>query len=314
MDKRKQMLDSLDAAFASKKPKFNPPKSVPGKVANAAPSKKKGSAQPSSKLMNIKMEHQAKARDMVKKAEPRTEKVNPLYAPLGRECFLDTRSREIMPRSNFKALEERLAALALVKSQANNNDEQLLDKVKSKVLQLDNPHKTKTLSQFQNNEHIQMPHRMSMKARRKRGFHASEASIEYFAAEELHRLWEQYMVAFVSDLTGNKCATAPALSKFQNCSYGAKLLKADYRGCMLRGRMTSRVRFSTDVLIPVVRSSNTGLIGASGIVLEEQANTFRVVSKNGSMQCFPKSNTTFAFDVDAKTFHFQGDAFSSRYY
>ncbi|KAH8928997.1 hypothetical protein BT69DRAFT_1292894 [Atractiella rhizophila] len=60
-------------------------------------------------------------------------------------------------------------------------------------------------------------------------------------------------------------------------SMQAKLLKADFHGC----------------LIKVKRSKNASLIGGEGIVVKETQGTWEVVSRKGERKIFPKFNSIF---------------------
>ncbi|CAK4214545.1 unnamed protein product [Aphanomyces euteiches] len=277
MDKRKQLLDSLDAAFASKKPKISHATNIVSK--KAGPNEPKPAEKPSNKKSQV-----------VQKNERKLEKPNPLYSRVPDECHVISAqlSSQDKLRPPLAVLEEQLEALALIKHR-KVNDDSLVAKVKSKILQLENPHKAKPAHQSSSHNRLEFPHRMSMKTRRNQGFHSPAMTIDYADAEELHRIWIEYMTDLINTITQSS-------TTFTVC--GPKLLKADYRGCHLR----------------VVRSSNPCLLGSSGIVIEEQANTFHVVNVQGAIQNFPKAGSIFSFELGTETYRFRGDDFRSRRY
>ncbi|KAF0757166.1 hypothetical protein AaE_004353 [Aphanomyces astaci] len=297
------MLDSLDAAFASKKPKIVPVSSnAPRKAAQFQPkSNKANKANKAGGALDVKMNHQAKARESVKQTEQKKDPPNPLYSKVDGLLYTTKTSKD-KSRPPLKDLEEKLMALALIKqSQPSiSRDESLLDKVKNKVLQLDNPRKAKSTTQTIPNPALQAQfiiHRRHT-VRRKLGLVIPSLPINQDDAAELHRLWSAYMTDFLAEIVSTT-SNAATIESFSACYYGPKLLKADFRGCDLR----------------VVRSSNPTLVGTRGIVVEDQRNTFRMVSASGLLHCIPKSgHITFEFEVDGKAFRVSGDDFRSREY
>ncbi|RHY03800.1 hypothetical protein DYB25_003589 [Aphanomyces astaci] len=224
MDKRKLMLDSLDAAFASKKPKIVPVSSnAPRKAVQLQPkSNKANKANKAGGALDVKMNHQAKARESAKQTEQKKDPPNPLYSKVDGLLYTTKTSKD-KSRPPLKDLEEKLMALALMKqSQPSiSRDESLLDKVKNKVLQLDNPRKAKSTTQTVPNPALQA--------------HQDDAA-------ELHRLWSAYMTDFLAEIVSTT-SNAATTESFSACYYGPKLLKADFRGCDLRGSHFGLVPF-----------------------------------------------------------------------
>jgi len=96
-----------------------------------------------------------------------------------------------------------------------------------------------------------------------------EARWELFVP--LHRLWLGYM----SELLGLGAAMPPAAGMH------AKLVKADFHGS----------------IVTVRRSRNAALVGASGIVVQETENTFKIVTRTDKLKVLPKQGSVFVFAV-----------------
>ncbi|RHY34754.1 hypothetical protein DYB32_000697 [Aphanomyces invadans] len=142
------MLDSLDAAFASKKPKVVPATSKSAPKKSMQPKANKANKSTNSAL-HLKLNHQAKAREAVKQSDRKQKDApNPLYSKVDGLLYT-TKTANNKSRPPLKELEEQLLALALASQRppGNTKDESLLDKVKNKILQLDNPHKAKPTAQ-----------------------------------------------------------------------------------------------------------------------------------------------------------------------
>ncbi|EQC32607.1 hypothetical protein SDRG_09920 [Saprolegnia diclina VS20] len=295
MEKRKQLLDSLDAAFATKKPKLTHVKPLaPGVVQTSKPNQKanqKANNALGSQKNNQKSNQKPKSAPSKPNAKQQAPKaiVDPLYATLTDETKLRLAPSATKGRQNIKLLETQLAAMALKKP---STTEDFVEKIKSKALQLHNPHKAKKPLNAAL-QSIHFPKRLSQGQRRAAGYHVATPSLPYASALELHDLWLQYM----ADLIGNEDLSAiPASTSFATCSFGAKLRKADYNGCLLR----------------VVRSRNPGLIGLEGVVLAEHKNVFQLVTAKEKVVLVPKVGSSFAFTLDTSTFRFDGDDFALR--
>ncbi|KAH9063637.1 RNase P/MRP p29 subunit [Lactarius vividus] len=110
-----------------------------------------------------------------------------------------------------------------------------------------------------------------------------EARWELFVP--LHRLWLGYM----SELLGLAAAppTTTTLLRVdpsavpQAAGMHAKLVKADFHGS----------------IVTVRRSKNAALVGASGIVVQETENTFKVVTQKDRLKVLPKQGSVFVFAV-----------------
>ncbi|OQR84177.1 hypothetical protein ACHHYP_13741 [Achlya hypogyna] len=287
MEKRKQLLDSLDAAFAAKKPKIHHAKAAPGVVraapgvVNTAPSV----ARAAPGVVKPKQAgNKAKAKSQQQQQRPDKPKTDPLYTPLSDSLMPRKVAGSSKPRHNIKVLEVQLAAMALKKPSAT---EDFVEKIKSKALQLGNPHKAKCNANAASVA-SQFAKRMSQTQRRAAGFHSATPAIPYATAMTLNEMWKQYM----TDLIGNEgiAASATAGAAFETCPFGAKLLKADFHGCLLR----------------VVRASNPGVLGLQGIVLDELKNVFRLLTPKDKVVVVPKAGSSFAFELNATTFRFEG--------
>ncbi|KAH8977756.1 RNase P/MRP, p29 subunit [Lactarius akahatsu] len=99
----------------------------------------------------------------------------------------------------------------------------------------------------------------------------------------LHRLWLGYM----SELLGLAAPPPTTLLQVdpsampQAAGMHAKLVKADFHGS----------------IVTVRRSKNPSLVGASGIVIQETENTFKVVTQKDRLKVLPKQGSVFVFAV-----------------
>ncbi|KAI0247712.1 hypothetical protein BJV78DRAFT_1380098 [Lactifluus subvellereus] len=108
----------------------------------------------------------------------------------------------------------------------------------------------------------------------------------------LHRLWLGYMSELLAlnapplplresaeGEVGSRRATAAAMP--QAAGMHAKLVKADFHGSIMIVR----------------RNRNAALVGASGIVVQETENTFKVVMRKNRLKVLPKRGSVFTFVV-----------------
>ncbi|OQS04128.1 hypothetical protein THRCLA_03605 [Thraustotheca clavata] len=284
MEKRKQLLDDLDAAFATKKPKLM--HKPPGVIASKQ------------KPMNTNAKKPKVGISKEGNDNKTTKKVNSKYAPLSNEVQI--RQETDLPRQNIKLLQQQLMAMSLKK----HGNEDYIEKLRGKALQLQNPHKTNAKTN-QSIQAIQFPKRMSKKQSKAAGFESAPPTISYEIALELNKLWMQYMV----DLIGDKNLSSSNVA-FETCPFGNKLLKADYQGCLLKGIIfVMKMNSNLDL---VVRSNNPSWIGMTGIVLLEHANTFQLVTPKDKLVLLPKICTSFAFDINQMHFRFEGTSFLKR--
>jgi len=96
----------------------------------------------------------------------------------------------------------------------------------------------------------------------------------------LHYLHTQYLLQLLSlpPLPSNFPPTLPQLTSGQSPeSIQSKLVKADFTGILFR----------------ITSSRNHSLIGIKGIVIEETASTFRLVTRENKVKVIPKSGTMF---------------------
>jgi len=106
----------------------------------------------------------------------------------------------------------------------------------------------------------------------------------------LHRLWLGYMSELLGLGTpplslgeraeGDARARAAAMPQAA-AGMHAKLVKADFHGSIMIVR----------------RSRNAALVGASGIVVQETENTFKVVTREDRLKVLPKQGSIFTFAV-----------------
>ncbi|KAI0293511.1 Rof/RNase P-like protein [Multifurca ochricompacta] len=108
----------------------------------------------------------------------------------------------------------------------------------------------------------------------------------------LHRLWLGYMSELLGLAIPPSSSSQPSTSTStstttmrtmmpQAAGMHAKLLKADFHGSIMTVR----------------RSKNATLVGASGIVIQETENTFKVVTRNDKLKVLPKQGSIFSFAV-----------------
>ncbi|KAH9972394.1 Rof/RNase P-like protein [Russula compacta] len=122
-----------------------------------------------------------------------------------------------------------------------------------------------------------------------------EEEARWEAFVPLHRLWMGYMTELLGLATApprennnnnekpvlGDAAAAAAAAMPQAAGMHAKLVKADFHGSIMTVR----------------RSRNAALVGASGIVVQETENTFKVVTRKDKLKVLPKQGSVFAFAV-----------------
>ncbi|KAI0247710.1 hypothetical protein BJV78DRAFT_1243463 [Lactifluus subvellereus] len=86
----------------------------------------------------------------------------------------------------------------------------------------------------------------------------------------------------------------------------AKLVKADFHGSIMIGQFIVPASSDGGFLQPnqfwwntnsLRRSRNAALVGASGIVVQETENTFKVVTRKNRLKVLPKRGSVFTFAV-----------------
>ena len=82
----------------------------------------------------------------------------------------------------------------------------------------------------------------------------------------LHDLWKQYMAT---------------LLKKKGIDKRQKIARADWHGALLL----------------VTKSTQPGLVGTSGIVLQETSNTFKIITKENRYKVVPKANNIFSIQT-----------------
>jgi RNase P/RNase MRP subunit p29 len=112
---------------------------------------------------------------------------------------------------------------------------------------------------------------MSSRQRKANGFdELSKEHEKYELYVPLHELWKQYMVTLTTGTKSDK---------------GFRFARADWHGA----------------IIQVVKSCNPGLVGTTGIILEETTNTFKVITAEDKYKTLPKPNTVFTIKVNDST-------------
>lgn len=132
------------------------------------------------------------------------------------------------------------------------------------------------------------PKRKEVSAKKKRIhgiYNISTANQRYEMYLPLHKLWQDYMKNMLN-LQTNSCLK----------SAYAKLLRADYHGCILT----------------VSRSKCPSYIGTSGILLQETKNAFKIITKQHQLKMIPKANSVFNFELEQFVFTVHGNHFRYR--
>lgn len=166
-----------------------------------------------------------------------------------------------------------------LKNMVKQYSEDMKSKVQCKPVMLDCV-KTRTA--------IKKPKRKKVSAREKRLcglYNISSANQRYEMYLPLHKLWQDYMRSMLN------------LHSNSNLKFAyPKLLRADYHGCILT----------------VSRSKCPSYIGASGILLQETKNTFKIITKENQLKMIPKSNSVFTFELESFVFTIHGNHFRYR--
>lgn len=102
--------------------------------------------------------------------------------------------------------------------------------------------------------------------------------------EELHGLWLQYMEVLTAPIKSNMLALQTTLSK------------ADLHGCLLS----------------VSQSKCPTLVGQEGIILQETAHMFRIITREHSLKAIPKANSVFSFLLNGMTVQLFGNHLKMR--
>ncbi|RKP10228.1 Rof/RNase P-like protein [Thamnocephalis sphaerospora] len=159
------------------------------------------------------------------------------------------------------------------------------DKVKGKVLSLENPVKEsaekRRRRQRQGNA---KPQALTAREKRSLGVHQlSHANRSYATFEPLHALWCQY-IAEVRGSGGGAKALLP------------KLLKADLHGSMLT----------------VTRSRCPNYVGVTGIMVMETKNIFHIIDRRNKLRAIPKAHSVFSLCIQGHEYLVYGDQFCHR--
>ncbi|KAF8689013.1 RNase P MRP, p29 subunit, partial [Rhizoctonia solani] len=106
--------------------------------------------------------------------------------------------------------------------------------------------------------------------------------LKYSTFVDIHKLWCGYMSELLNLPTlASINGPLEAYLSSHAISMQTKLVKADFHGC----KMT------------VKASKCPTLIGSSGVVIEETANVFRIITTDDRVKVLPKQNSIFTFTV-----------------
>jgi len=97
----------------------------------------------------------------------------------------------------------------------------------------------------------------------------------------LHHLWLGYMSELLALSTSSSVVSPSSQILPGTAGMHAKLVKADFHGSIMTVR----------------QSKNPCLVGLSGIVIHENENVFKVVTRKDQLKVIPKQNSIFAFAV-----------------
>lgn len=99
----------------------------------------------------------------------------------------------------------------------------------------------------------------------------------------IHTLWAGYMSELLN-LPALTSITGPLDTFVSSHALGmqTKLVKADFHGCKLTGSITSQLCLALvlNLMFAVKASKCPTLVGTSGIVIEETANIFRIITSD----------------------------------
>ena len=105
----------------------------------------------------------------------------------------------------------------------------------------------------------------------------------------------------MSELLGLSAAAPPGLKAAAAAGMHAKLVKADFHGSIVTGAASVFFFFFSArkgklIMRKVLRSRNAALVGASGIVVQETENTFKIVTRKdklkGALRCVGRIKLT----------------------
>ncbi|QRV89745.1 ribonuclease P protein subunit p29 [Ceratobasidium sp. AG-Ba] len=106
--------------------------------------------------------------------------------------------------------------------------------------------------------------------------------LKYQTFVEIHALWVEYMSELLN-LRTLSSVNGPLEAYITSHAVGmqTKLVKADFHGCRLA----------------VKASKCPTLVGLTGIVIEEAANVFRIITPDDRVKVLPKQNSIFTFAI-----------------
>ncbi|KAI8140983.1 Rof/RNase P-like protein [Fennellomyces sp. T-0311] len=111
--------------------------------------------------------------------------------------------------------------------------------------------------------------RLSAAERRAMKIYDIPKGVKYDHFMPLHNLWQGYMKELYSQGQNTQ-------------QFGQKLLKADFHGAIVK----------------VTKSSNPVLVSATGIVVQETQNLFKIITKEDRLKSIPKAKTVFQVELD----------------
>jgi len=202
------------------------------------------------------------------KTENQPEREDLLYSPLPK-CVQEG---PLAPSLKVKGSSKKYVE-SFVKGlyEGTNKDVIFQTKLVEKQILLDNPKQDSTVYQLKQKQKQKdakllssKPKALTAKQRREMGvFKIPKENQKYSMYLPLHNLWCQYIAEL--------CGTA------SGSNLEARLIKADFHGA----------------IITVTRSTSPGMIGLTGILLQETENTFNIITKEDKIKVIPKANSYF---------------------
>jgi len=118
---------------------------------------------------------------------------------------------------------------------------------------------------------------------KKKGVWVLEKNIaRYDTFLPIHHMWCSYMTELMNFSPAPPDSVDAKPPRLPNAAVmHAKLVKADFHGCIIR----------------VKESKNPSLVGCAGIIIHETENTFKIVTSKNSLKVIPKENSIFTFSI-----------------
>ncbi|GAA99918.1 hypothetical protein E5Q_06621 [Mixia osmundae IAM 14324] len=241
-----------------------------------------------------------------------------IYKPLQQSKYGAVRTDTLSAKQQGKQRAQDRATPSTSNLSSRLGDAAYAQRIAGKHVQLENPgrksarRKEKELVRDQEKE---KKRRSALRGQRILvGRGAGKDRMSYASLEPLHQLWLDYMAQLLNialagppDPSGLQTESPkPAYHDGLALGVQSKLLKADYMGCFL----------------VVKDAKNVDLIGLKGLVIQETASTFRIVTRNDVVKIIPKRRSIFTFALPLQqqpdqpaqelTFEIYGNQFAYR--